>query len=594
MKKVALVFFLILGALFTVSGQEGPVDIVLLLDTSSSMSASYRELNDYMTGKFLRDFLRTGDTFHLIPFSGRPRLDISRRVEGRGDVETIIGRMLLQYPLEPWSDIAAALSFAENYVAALPARPKKIVLLSDGDPSPQPGSSSPALDAAGLESLIRSAKDRFGRQSISFDYVKVSPGAPAPLANLPASGRPALRPVPEAAPAGTGRPPAPQTVQPVTPPPVPPPDSTPRQPPQATRPTQPIAPPPVPPPDSTPRQPPRTTQPAQPIAPPPVPPPDQGFQPGRGPETGALPGAPGERPEAVSPFPDSSSRGTSVPGTPGAEFPGASVPDAGAALPGEDGQAYQDFPSPGETGTEAEIPSGETPEDSELPPSPVPPRPPAPRYTGESFSPPLVIGLVILGLAVLGLIIFLVTRRLQESPNRAISQAASRQAPEDSAASAGQFTDHSAALASYAANQRPRTGPYAHHYKPQTIDTYEGPLLLNLFVEDQNTFIGKRNIHALKPGHIFTLGGGSSDFLIFLVPIPPHIGEIRCEGNQCTFIPRKPRYFPDLGSQQVPDCIGKTVRVISDKNYELHFRLERYEDPLKALNRLLHSVQVPG
>jgi hypothetical protein len=118
--------------------------------------------------------------------------------------------------------------------------------------------------------------------------------------------------------------------------------------------------------------------------------------------------------------------------------------------------------------------------------------------------------------------------------------------------------------------------------------------MLNLFVEDQSTLIGKRNIHAVKSGYTFTVGGGRSDFLIFHGPIPPHIGEIRCDGNRCTFIPRKAQYFPDIGSQQVPDCIGKTIRVISNKNYELHFRMERYEDPLKALNRLLHSVQVPG
>jgi hypothetical protein len=148
-------------------------------------------------------------------------------------------------------------------------------------------------------------------------------------------------------------------------------------------------------------------------------------------------------------------------------------------------------------------------------------------------------------------------------------------------------------LNSYAASRKPRTGPYENKYRPRETD-YEGPLLLNLFVEDQNTAIGKRNIHAVKSGYNFTVGGGRSDFLIFLVSVPPHIGEIRCEGQNCTFIPRKPRYFPDTGSQPVPDCIGKTIRIISDKNYEIRFRLERYEDPLKALNRLLHSVKVPG
>jgi hypothetical protein len=112
-------------------------------------------------------------------------------------------------------------------------------------------------------------------------------------------------------------------------------------------------------------------------------------------------------------------------------------------------------------------------------------------------------------------------------------------------------------------------------------------------VEDQNTAIGRRNIHIVKPGYTFTLGGGRSDFLIFLVPIPPRIAEIRSDGRQCTFIPKKPQFFPDIGSQSIPNCIGKTIRVISEKNYELRIRLERYEDPLAALNRLLNSVSLP-
>jgi hypothetical protein len=131
--------------------------------------------------------------------------------------------------------------------------------------------------------------------------------------------------------------------------------------------------------------------------------------------------------------------------------------------------------------------------------------------------------------------------------------------------------------------------------KPYEQPAFEnGPLMLSLFVEDQNTAIGRRNIHAVKSGYTFSVGGGKSDFLIFLVPIPPHIADLRFDGGQCTFIPRKPQYFPDIGSQPVPNCVGKTIRVVSDKHYELHIRMERYEDPLRALNKLLHSISVPG
>jgi hypothetical protein len=114
--------------------------------------------------------------------------------------------------------------------------------------------------------------------------------------------------------------------------------------------------------------------------------------------------------------------------------------------------------------------------------------------------------------------------------------------------------------------------------------------MLSLFVEDQNTAIGRRNIHLLKQGYSLSIGGGKSDFLIFLVPLPPAIAEIRYNGRSCDLIPRKPQYFPDLGSSELANCIGETVRVVSDKRYELRFRFELYEDPLQALNRLLTSV----
>jgi hypothetical protein len=118
--------------------------------------------------------------------------------------------------------------------------------------------------------------------------------------------------------------------------------------------------------------------------------------------------------------------------------------------------------------------------------------------------------------------------------------------------------------------------------------------MLKLYVADQSTLIGKRNTHLVKPGLSYTIGGGNSDFLIFLVRVPPHIGELRYQNLTCSFYPRRPEYFPDLGSEPIHDCIGKTIRVISDKGYELSLRLEQYEDPLVELNRILHSIRLPS
>jgi hypothetical protein len=114
-------------------------------------------------------------------------------------------------------------------------------------------------------------------------------------------------------------------------------------------------------------------------------------------------------------------------------------------------------------------------------------------------------------------------------------------------------------------------------------------------VEDQNPNIGMRNTHTLKRGERYTLGGGASDdFYIFLVPLPGALGELRFDGTGCTFVPLKGGYFPGLGSEPLRECIGKTIKITSDKKYEILFRFERYTDPLVRLNALLRSIEIPG
>ncbi|MDR0487202.1 MAG: hypothetical protein LBG91_03030, partial [Treponema sp.] len=179
MKKGVLAVILAVGAVFCAYGQSQPIDLILLLDTSTGMGPSYEAVNSYITGGFLSEFLRIGDTFHLITFSGKPKVDAARRVESRGDIETIIGRMMLQYPFESGNDPRAAIGFAEEYAASLPSRPKKIVMISTG-----------STDTA---ALVNAAKQRLGSKNTTFDFVQVTSGQP--LAGLPSSGR--SRPSPQ-------------------------------------------------------------------------------------------------------------------------------------------------------------------------------------------------------------------------------------------------------------------------------------------------------------------------------------------------------------------------------------------------------------
>jgi len=187
-----------------------------------------------------------------------------------------------------------------------------------------------------------------------------------------------------------------------------------------------------------------------------------------------------------------------------------------------------------------------------------------------------------------------VVRNLHNSPKRAVTRAAAARNKQ----SPGNY-----AVGASTVGRKNQTGSYLEAPQPKRKplpkdkdyeESEEDTLMLNLFVEDQNTAIGRRNIHAVKEGNTFSIGGGKSDFLIFLVPIPPNIADLQFDGKNCTLIPRKPQYFPDIGAEQVHNCIGKNIRVVSDRKYELHIRIEKYEDPLKSLNKLMNSISVPG
>ncbi|MDR2786531.1 MAG: hypothetical protein LBB83_11525, partial [Treponema sp.] len=216
-KTINFVLFSLLIILLSYSQQQigdsgGPIDLVVLVDTSPDMIDHYREFISYASGPFLREFLRIGDTFHILSFSGTPKTELARRIEGAGDVETIIGRLYLLYPLGNRRNLSGALDYAESYIAALPSRPGKLVLFT-----------------AGTEVVQLTRTDT--------DFYRVQFPLTGPL---PSSGRPP-RPAPAPAPPVQVQPrqPAAQT------PPVVPAQPQPRQPPAQTPPVVPVQPSPT-------------------------------------------------------------------------------------------------------------------------------------------------------------------------------------------------------------------------------------------------------------------------------------------------------------------------------------------------------------
>ena len=115
-------------------------------------------------------------------------------------------------------------------------------------------------------------------------------------------------------------------------------------------------------------------------------------------------------------------------------------------------------------------------------------------------------------------------------------------------------------------------------------------ITLELHVEGQNKNIGKRNIHTLSPGSRRSVGGGLSSFSIFLVQVPSSIAEVRYDGEKCSLALLQPEYFPEAKSNIIEDCINKSIKVKSDKGYEMTITIRPYENQTDKLNNLLLSI----
>ena len=115
--------------------------------------------------------------------------------------------------------------------------------------------------------------------------------------------------------------------------------------------------------------------------------------------------------------------------------------------------------------------------------------------------------------------------------------------------------------------------------------------MTELFVYNQNTSIGKRNIHVMKPGSRLSIGGSKSDdFLIFLVPFPANLAQVQYDGSDYRVSILKPEYFPYETSNTIYQCIGRNITAVSKKGYHVTFTFRGYEDPMIKLNTILTSI----
>ncbi len=115
--------------------------------------------------------------------------------------------------------------------------------------------------------------------------------------------------------------------------------------------------------------------------------------------------------------------------------------------------------------------------------------------------------------------------------------------------------------------------------------------LIEMRVSFQNPHIGFRNVHSITPDKPRTIGGGHSDFLIFLVYFPPRIAIIENRDNSYNIVPIRKEFFPNSG-EKITNCLNREIPIVSPKGHELTILFKEYISPLEEINRLMRSVKI--
>ena len=169
---VAVAFFLVISGTHVLYGEETK-DVVVLLDTSSSVMPIYDDLVNYVIGDTLREHVNSGDTFHLLSFNSNPEIEISEKIQTKDDIASILERLLLLQPIGRYTDLILALKYLYQYTIDLPFdREKSIVILTDGIHDPPPGSLFPSNDP-NLKTEVKRITEELNRRGWDVRLIKL-------------------------------------------------------------------------------------------------------------------------------------------------------------------------------------------------------------------------------------------------------------------------------------------------------------------------------------------------------------------------------------------------------------------------------------
>jgi hypothetical protein len=563
--RPALLALLLLAALLAGGGAAGAapnLDLVVLVDTSESMFPYFDDLMNYLVQDLLTSRLHRGDTFHLLSFSSLPEVELSLDVNSDEAARQAFSRVLLLHALGRYTDLVAAMQFLYKQVKELPeTNPKSIIIITDGVHDPPPGSANSG-DPAAAKAAITSVAEAMRKEGWTVSLLKVPPqpspddkGLKSYLGDIADSLGVAIVPYPVR---------NKQSVTGVT----------------------------------------------------------TGYP------TLIFPASLGKvGTRFTAPFKVKNWKNEPIiirlssvqnEGIELLEKPASITVPANAEAPLE---AALKLPLSYPAGAHEARVTLVFDDDIRISPTEGSL---SFTYTGKGGLPIprltfLYVAYILLGLGVLYLLVRLflyMRKKLSEAP---LSGLARTQAVMMEAAPSGAPGGRTAA--GRAGRQVPLLGPAPSraggHKRVPLMDAHAAPAgarrrptvtsirralprpdiqqaslppLIEMRVDQQNHRIGFRNVHRIGTGAARSVGGRFSSFLVFLVPLPSGIAEIRNVDGRYVFTPLREELFPDVRGP-IEDCLGKEIPFVNAKGRRLTLHFLEWVSPLEEINRIMRQAR---
>jgi hypothetical protein len=170
--KRKLAALLLVLSLFAFAQAE-QADVIVLIDSSESLFPYFDSVIEYVKKSVVTDFVREGDTFHILTFAETSQLELSQAVTGEADLRAIVTRLYLLYPLGKHTDLASSLNYLYQYASDLAERPKSVIIITDGIHNPADTSPYAGKSAQEIGDIVKDSIQKMRTRGWKVSYIRV-------------------------------------------------------------------------------------------------------------------------------------------------------------------------------------------------------------------------------------------------------------------------------------------------------------------------------------------------------------------------------------------------------------------------------------